>query len=98
MPAAQISWNPPRRSRHWSSRASEKIRARMEVVAGIHTVGISGLRCLVRGDESEEQPVEQARRAVVDRAEPVGIDRSAPGDGAELRQERAPGGDEQRDG
>ena len=34
MPMAQMSWNPPRRSRHWSNRATLKTRARIAVRAG----------------------------------------------------------------
>ncbi len=34
MPIAHISWNPPRRSRHWSNRATAKTRARIESARG----------------------------------------------------------------
>src|SRR4051794_34769865 len=49
------------------------------------------------GDETEEEPVEKTRRAVVDRAEPVRVERPTAGDRAELREERASRRDEQRD-
>ena len=52
---------------------------------------------LVRGDEPEQQAVEQAGRVLVQDAEPRGIERPPPAEAGELGEERAAGGDEQRD-
>jgi len=52
---------------------------------------------LMSGDETEQEPVEQRRGAVVDGRETVRVERSPASDDAELGQERPASRDEQRD-
>jgi hypothetical protein len=52
----------------------------------------------VGGDEPDEEPVEERRGILEHRAEAIRRERPTAGDGAQLREERAAGRDEQPDG
>src|SRR4029079_2047391 len=99
MPRAQMSWKPPRRSRHWSNSATLKTRARIEVRAGSRTViGVASVLRLEDGDESHEQAVEQRRRVLVERAEMGRVEGPASAQAGELGEERLARRNEQRHG
>src|SRR5258706_7051775 len=96
MPIAQISWNPWRRSRHWSKRATAKTSASSEVRAGSGAVG-TGSGLLVGGDEAREEPIEQPRCLLEHGADAVRAEARAASDDAQLGEEWASGRDEQAD-
>ena len=105
-----MSWNPPRRSHHWSNRATLKMRARIGGQRGqddgqLHgqPTRLGGGRSpgadagLVGRDEAQEQPVEE-HVGVVDEGRQMGrVERPTPAQPGDLGQERLAGRDEPAD-